>query len=68
MNEGHVPGCTGKKAFVCFTKAQARAKVLNRKKDSAHVEAYHCRHCQQIHLGERRSYGRRDARKDEGND
>jgi hypothetical protein len=60
----HKVGCTGKKAFIDFRKAQERAKVLNRKQEDAHVEAYHCQHCNCHHIGEARSYGHR-RRKDD---
>lgn len=53
-----VPGCTGKKAFARFTQAEEAAKRLNRRDGSAHVEAYHCKHCNGAHVGENRDYKR----------
>lgn len=57
-------GCTGKRSFTQFTLADQAATRRNRKDGGAHVEAYHCRHCNSFHVGEARSHGRRDARKD----
>ena len=59
----HKIGCTGKSAFSTFARADFRAKRLRQNRDTAHVEAYHCRHCHQFHIGEARSYGRQNPKK-----
>lgn len=56
-------GCTGKRSFDRFSLADKAAKRRNREDGDAHVEAYHCRVCNQFHVGEDRSYGLRDARR-----
>jgi hypothetical protein len=60
----HVAGCTGKRCFTRFSLAAAAAKRRRRKDGGAHVEAYHCTHCNQFHVGEARAHGRRDHRKE----
>lgn len=59
MSDAPKTGCTGKRAFARFSQATHVAKRRNRKDGGAHVEAYHCRHCDQFHVGEARSYGQR---------
>lgn len=60
----HVTGCTGKKTFERFTQAQRAAKRRNRNDAGAHLEPYHCRHCNRFHVGEAREHGRKDFRKE----
>jgi hypothetical protein len=60
----HVVGCTGKREFVRFDLARRAAKRRNRKDGGAHVEPYHCRHCNRFHVGERRDHGHRDKRRE----
>ena len=62
--DGSITGCTGKKVFVRFLQAERAAKRRNRNDGGAHLEEYHCRHCNQFHVGEARAYGRRRARKE----
>lgn len=61
----HRAGCTGKKAFPLFDLAAKAAKRRRSHDGGAHVEAYHCRVCRQFHVGERRDYGQKDARRAE---
>jgi hypothetical protein len=60
----HVTGCTGKREFARFDQAARAAQRRNRKDGGAHLEPYHCRHCNRFHVGEARSHGRPDARKE----
>jgi hypothetical protein len=62
MSTRHITGCTGKKSFQTFTQAAKAAKRLNLR-DRGHTEAYHCLHCNDFHIGEARSYRRRDERR-----
>lgn len=64
MTDQFVTGCTGKKVFVRFTHADRAAKRRNRSDAGAHLEAYHCQHCNRFHVGEARAHGRRKARKE----
>lgn len=64
MNDGHKIGCTGKRQFSRFGQAARAAKRRRRHDGGAHVEAYHCRHCNAFHIGEARDYGKR-RRKEE---
>lgn len=64
MSQRHVNGCTGKREFARFDQAARSAKRRNRDTDAAHLEPYHCRHCNKFHVGEARDHGRRDARKE----
>lgn len=57
-------GCTGKAQFTTFTKAASTAKRMRKYDGDCHVEAYHCLHCQHFHVGENKSYGRKNPRKD----
>jgi len=61
----HIAGCTGKRSFERFHQAAVAAKRRRRMDGGAHVEAYHCRHCNQFHVGEAMSHGQRDRRKDQ---
>ncbi len=65
MRSGHVTGCSGKRKFERFTQAEHAAKRRNRKDGGAHLEAYHCTHCNRFHVGEARSHGRRNAKKED---
>lgn len=56
-------GCTGKRTFLHFGQAKKAAVKLRREYDDAHVEAYHCEQCGGFHVGERREYGIKDARR-----
>lgn len=58
-------GCTGKWSFATFGQAGHSAEKLNRRDHNTHVEPYHCRHCNKFHVGENRSHGLKDARKEE---
>lgn len=60
----HVTGCTGKKRFVRFGTADRAAKRMRQNDDEAHVEAYHCKHCNGVHIGESWDYGKRNPKKD----
>jgi hypothetical protein len=57
-------GCTGKVPFTSFNKAQQTAKRMRKTHRESHVEPYHCQHCQQFHVGESWSYGRKNPRKE----
>lgn len=57
----YVTGCTGKKRFDSFGYASTAAKRRNRH-DRAHLEPYHCRHCNGFHVGESRRYKQSDKR------
>lgn len=59
MSDDHKVGCTGKSPFASFGEAQKRARRMRQRDNGAHVEPYHCRHCNRFHVGEARSYGRR---------
>ena len=59
----HKNGCTGKASFTTFARADLRAKRMRQRKESAHVEAYHCRHCHRFHIGEAPRYRPSSARK-----
>ena len=61
--EGYKFGCTGKQEFATFAQAKRRARIINNR-DTGHLEAYHCTHCNRFHVGGNRNYGRRDRRKD----
>ena len=67
MSTGHKVGCTGKQHFERFTQAEKAAKRRNRMDGSAHLEAYHCTFCGHFHVGESRSYGRADKRRETDN-
>jgi hypothetical protein len=54
-----VRGCGGKRAYESFTVAERMAKRTNRGREDAHVEAYHCRHCNHFHVGENTRYAQR---------
>ena len=56
-------GCTGKRVFASFAQGKKAAERLRREHEEAHVEAYHCRVCNGVHVGENRDYGQRDARR-----
>lgn len=60
----HFAGCTGKKSFERFNQAENAARRRNRHDGDAHLEAYHCRHCNRFHIGENRSYKVKDKRKE----
>jgi hypothetical protein len=60
----HVIGCTGKRCFARFGQADRTASRMNRRDGDAHLEPYKCRHCGKFHVGEARSHGQRDKRKD----
>lgn len=60
----HFAGCTGKRVFTRFGLAAAAAKRRRRKDGGAHVEPYHCKHCNHFHVGEAMEHGRRDRRKE----
>lgn len=64
MAAPHVTGCTGKKRFTRFGTADQAAVRMRRNDDDAHVEAYHCKHCNGFHLGEARAHGKKDHRKE----
>ena len=64
MNDGHKVGCTGKRQFARFGQAARAAKRRRRMDGGAHVEAYHCRHCNAFHIGEARDYGKRRRREE----
>ena len=64
MKRDHHAGCTGKKQFLRFTQADQAAKRRRRLDNGAHVEAYHCKHCNSFHVGEARSYGRPNPKKE----
>lgn len=59
-----IPGCTGKLQIDTFKRASDRAAKMRKRDGGAHVEAYLCRHCHKFHVGEARSYGRKDKRKE----
>lgn len=59
MSTAHKVGCTGKRPFARFCQDDAAAKRRRRKDGGAHVEAYHCRHCDAFHVGEARGYKQR---------
>ena len=65
MSDGHKVGCSGKRQFAKFCQAARAAKHRNRTDGDAHLEAYHCKHCQGFHVGEARDYGHRDRRKEQ---
>ena len=56
MSDAHKVGCTGKRQFARFCQADKAAKRRRRLDGGAHVEAYHCRHCNGFHIGENRDY------------
>jgi hypothetical protein len=58
----HKTGCTGKSAFDTWHEANRRARRMRQRGNGAHVEPYHCKHCNQFHVGEARSYGKRAQR------
>jgi hypothetical protein len=62
--ERFIAGCSGKVQFLTFTKAASTAKRMRKGNRDCHVEAYHCLHCQKFHVGENRSYGKTNPRKD----
>lgn len=62
MTETIRAGCTGKSAFDQFAQAAHAAKRRNRQSSDAHLEAYHCKHCNHYHVGESRTYGQRRPR------
>ena len=64
MSEQHKTGCTGKRQFARFAQAAKAAKRRRRLDGGAHVEAYYCRHCDGFHIGEARSHGKPDARRE----
>lgn len=64
MTERIVTGCNGKKRYESFRAADYAARRLRQKVDESHVAAYHCRHCNGSHVGEARSHGKRNPRKD----
>ena len=64
MNDGHKVGCTGKRQFARFGQAARAAKRRRRMDGGAHVEPYHCRHCNAFHIGEARDYGQRRRREE----
>lgn len=49
-------GCSGKVAFLTFTKASQTAKRMRKTNRECHVEPYHCLCCNQFHVGENRTY------------
>lgn len=59
-----VLGCTGKKQFPNYKLASTSAKRLRDRDRGAHVEPYHCTHCNRFHVGEARGHGRPDKRKE----
>ena len=65
MTDGYKHGCTGKRQFAAFGQAARAAKRRNAKDGGAHLEAYHCRHCNSFHTGERRDYGQRRRKVEE---
>lgn len=62
MNDGQKVGCTGKRQFARFGQAARAAKRRRRMDGGAHVEAYHCRHCNAFHIGENRNYRKPNRR------
>lgn len=64
MSEPHKTGCTGKRHFSRFAQAAKAAKRRRRMDGGAHVEAYHCRHCDGFHIGEARSYKKPNPKKE----
>jgi len=64
MTTLHIIGCTGKIRFQSFFIARTSARKLNQRSKGAHVEAYHCTHCNGFHVGENRDYRRKDKRRD----
>lgn len=64
MTTDHKIGCTGKQQFERFTQAAKVAKRRNRMDGGAHLEAYHCTHCNGFHIGESRTYRRTNSRKE----
>lgn len=47
---GPIHGCTGKQALPTFAEAKRRAKLM-RERAEVPLQAYHCRHCHQYHVG-----------------
>lgn len=47
-----------------FAKANETAKRMRKSRRECHVEAYHCIHCQQYHVGENRSYHPKTRKQD----
>ncbi len=59
-----ITGCTGKKAFDAFKRADGVARRMNRRDGGAHLSAYRCRHCGLFHVGADRGYGKMDKRRE----
>lgn len=55
-------GCTGKSKFLTFSQAARTAKHMTKRSDVG-LDAYHCVHCDQYHVGGSRSFKIRDKRK-----
>jgi len=55
-------GCTGKTKFLTFSQASKRAKIMTKRSECG-LDAYHCTHCNQFHVGASRSFKKRDTRK-----